>query len=77
MCYAGGFTVTFEKIVSFLAQMVVDHKSRRIKLLFNALSLRTYMRHLPIYARFLPEFLECYIMLLLGIGLRNGPTFHN
>ena len=55
-CSAGGLTVTFEIIVSFLDQLIVEHKSRISQLLFTSLSLRPYMRHLPICARLRTEF---------------------
>ena len=48
---ASGLTITFETIVSFLAQLIVKHESIRTQLLFILLSLRPWTRHLPIYAR--------------------------
>ena len=54
-CYSGGITVTFEKIVSFLAQLIVYHESRRIQLLFTVSSLWPFVRQLPICAWLRPE----------------------
>ena len=76
-CSAGGVTVILETIVSFLAQLIVKHKSRNIQLLFTAFLPCPCVRHLPICDRLHPDFFMCYILLLLGIGFHNGPTLKN